>query len=98
MMRPLGCPLSFAVVLLMISMIVFLAAMHWQPLEIVFALAPKRHHVSRPDVRVWANKQSGLYYCPGSKLYGVQKQAGTCPSGRPCRLDTVRPRKCIANR
>ncbi len=50
------------VVFLLISIIVFLAALHGQPLESLFALAPKKHSGPRPDVRVWANKESGLYY------------------------------------
>ncbi len=25
---------------------------------------------ARPEITVWVNKHSGLYYCPGSKVYG----------------------------
>jgi hypothetical protein len=67
-MWPHRSPLFFPVVLLLISLIVFLAAVRWEPLETLFA--PKKHSAPRPDVRVWANKQTGLYYCPDSKLYG----------------------------
>jgi len=70
-MRPHGSPLFLTiVVLLLISIVVFLTALHGRPLENLLALAPKKHTVPKPDVRAWANKQTGLYYCPDSKLYG----------------------------
>ena len=70
-MRPDSSPLVFTILLLLISVIVFLAAVRWEPLETLFAFASKNHRVPRPDVRVWANKQRGHYYCPDSKLYGA---------------------------
>ncbi len=93
-MRPVVSPPLFTlVVLLLISIVVFLAALHWQPLDTLFGLAPKKHSVPRPDARVWANKQTGLYYCPDSKLYGGAEtgrympqeqalQAGYRPAGQ----------------
>jgi N-acetylmuramoyl-L-alanine amidase len=71
-MRPHGSPSFFPIVILLLicTSIVLLAALHWQPLEILSSSPPKKRSAPRPDVWVWANKQTGLYYCPDSKFYG----------------------------
>jgi len=35
---------------------------------------PKIEHAGKPDVKVWVNTKSGVYHCPGTRLYGNTKQ------------------------
>ena len=38
------------------------------------ATAPKAHPADRSDVKVWVNTKSGVYHCPGTRVYGKTKQ------------------------
>jgi len=38
------------------------------------AVAPAQADKGNPDVKVWVNTTSGVYHCPGSRLYGNTKQ------------------------
>jgi len=35
---------------------------------------PGRIYHGNPNVRVWVDVQSALYYCPGARLYGKTKR------------------------
>jgi len=64
--RPLFLPI---VILLAMPVVVFYPALKWPPLGKLFRVAP-RASTTNSAVKIWANKRSGLYYCPDSKLYG----------------------------
>ncbi len=54
-------------ILLVISLIVSYTALQKWPLQLRFT--PATETKATPSVKVWAVKQTGLYYCPDSKLY-----------------------------
>ncbi len=60
-----------------IGVVVFLALKFFFPLETswesiqrVLSAEQQREAISVPDTKVWANKQSGFYYCSDSAFYG----------------------------
>ena len=47
---------------------------------------PAPVNLGNPDVKVWVDLQTGLYYCPNADLYGhTPKGKPTTPAGRPIR-------------
>jgi hypothetical protein len=48
-----------------------------------------------PDVQVWVDLQTALYYCPGSDLYGKTPK-GKLSSQRQAQLDQFEPAKLKA--
>jgi hypothetical protein len=62
--------------LLIIALVVFFPVIrHWAPIARLFI--PGRAPVANiPDVRVWVNTRTGLYYCHGTSEYG-KLQPGT---------------------
>jgi len=57
-------------VLLLVALLIFSASINWEPLTKLFTSEPKKPTVMKPDVKVWANKSTGLYYCAGAKSFG----------------------------
>ncbi len=60
-----------------IGVVVFLALKFFFPLETswesiqrALSAEQQKEAVSVPDTKVWANKQSGFYYCSDSAFYG----------------------------
>ena len=59
----------FPMVLLFVALVVFYPGLNLPSVAGLFQVAPKAS-TDKPAVKIWANKRSGLYYCPDSKLYG----------------------------
>ncbi len=98
-MPPPSKPRFFPIVIiLVVALLVFSPALvKWEPVTRLFNFSPKKQRAARPDAKVWVNKQSGFYHCPGTTFYGkVQPgaymsqgealQSGYRPIGdEPCR-------------
>ena len=69
---PKGSDLSFLpiLLLLLVAVLVLSASPDWEPLTKLFRPELKKPTVMKPDVKVWANKSTGLYYCAGAKSFG----------------------------
>ncbi len=48
----------------------FPAETSWESIQRVLSAEQQREAISVPDTKVWANKQSGFYYCSDSAFYG----------------------------
>jgi len=59
----------FPIVLLVVALIVFYPGLNLPPVGVLFRVPPKAS-TQRSTIKIWANKRSGLYYCPESKFYG----------------------------
>jgi len=59
----------FPLALLIVGLVVLYPALNLPPLSQLFQPAPKAVS-EKSSVKIWANRRSGLYYCPDSKLYG----------------------------
>lgn len=46
------------------------------------ATTTKTQHAGNPDVKVWVNKSSGVYHCPGTRWYGNTKQGEYMTQGQ----------------
>ncbi len=91
MMRRPTISLSFLIgVLLLLAVIVSFRVLERQNIP---SFVPKTQGVSKPTLKVWVNKRSGLYYCSDSRSYGNTKpgaymaqsealQAGYRPSAK----------------
>ncbi len=55
--------------LLAVMLVVFYPALKKLPVG-GLRRAPSRAGAVKSEVKIWANKRSGLFYCPDSKLYG----------------------------
>ena len=55
--------------LLIVGLVVLYPFLNLPSLSGLFQPTPKVTS-EKPAVKIWANKRSGLYYCPDSKLYG----------------------------
>jgi len=71
-MAPPSKPVFFPIVLLLVvALVIFSPALvKWEPVTRLFRSSGRRHQVARPDAKVWVNRASGFYYCPGTSLYG----------------------------
>ncbi len=61
--------LFFPIVLLIVALVVFYPGLKQLPIGGLFRIGP-RASAGKPAVKIWANKRTGIYYCPDSKLYG----------------------------
>ncbi|MGC9996279.1 MAG: hypothetical protein ABSE79_13235 [Terriglobia bacterium] len=59
----------FPLALLIVGLVVLYPVLHLPSLSQLFQPTPKAAS-EKTSVKIWANQRSGLYYCPGSKLYG----------------------------
>ena len=59
----------FPIVLLVVSLLVVFHGLGLPFLSGLLEPTPKAT-TEKPSIKIWANKRSGLYYCPDSKLYG----------------------------
>ena len=59
----------FPLALLIVGLVVVYPVLNLPPLSQLFQPAPKAVS-EKSSVKIWANRRSGLYYCPDSKLYG----------------------------
>jgi len=59
----------FPMVFLVVALIIFYPGLNLPSFSGLFRVPPKAS-AEKPTVKIWANKRSGLYYCPDSKLYG----------------------------
>ncbi len=59
----------FPAALLVVGLVVLYPALNLPSLNRLFQPAPKPVSEASPT-KIWANRRSGLYYCPDSKLYG----------------------------
>jgi len=59
----------FPIVFLVVALIVFYPGLNLPPVGGLFRVPPKAR-TEKSSIKIWANKRSGLYYCPDSKLYG----------------------------
>jgi hypothetical protein len=59
----------FPIVLLVVSLLV---VFHGMGLPFLSGLLQPTHKATteKSAIMIWANKRSGLYYCPDSKMYG----------------------------
>lgn len=58
------------VVLLIVGLIAFYPALKTcSPLQELLRETPKAR-ITKPTLKVWVNRRSGLYYCPQSDFYG----------------------------
>jgi len=71
-MPPPSKPKFFPIVMvLVVALLIFSPALvKWEPLVRLFSLPSKKPPAARPGAKVWVNKQSGFYHCPGTTLYG----------------------------
>jgi len=65
--------------------------------ELGLAEVPARapSHLGGPDVRVWVDVHTALYYCPGSDLYG-KTPGGRFSSQRAAQQDQFEPATRVA--
>jgi hypothetical protein len=61
--------LLLPIVLLAVALAVFYPALKKLPVGGLRRI-PSRAGAVKSEVKIWANKRSGLYFCPDSKLYG----------------------------
>jgi len=59
----------FPILFLVVAMVVILPNLNLPGLQGL--LQPTRRTATqKSSIKIWANKRSGLYYCPDSRLYG----------------------------
>jgi hypothetical protein len=96
--EPRHGPSFFPVVaLLIVGLIAFYPALKKLPLVEELVRVTPEAKVEKPWIKVWVNKRSGLYHCPGTEFYGKEQpgfyatqreavQSGYRPArGEPCR-------------
>ena len=59
----------FPILFLIVALIVFLPGLNLPSLGGLLQPEQKAN-TQNSSVRIWANKRSGLYYCPDSRMYG----------------------------
>jgi len=59
----------FPMVLLVVVLIIFYPGLNLPSVTGLLRVPPKAS-TKKSTVKIWANKRSGLYYCPDSKFYG----------------------------
>jgi hypothetical protein len=59
----------FPIVLLVVSVLVVSHGLNLPFLAGLLQPTPKAA-TEKSSIKIWANKRSGLYYCPDSKMYG----------------------------
>jgi hypothetical protein len=59
--------------LLLTLLLIILFLLLWDYLPWPWKNTATAQSAAQSNIRVWVNKRSGFYYCPGSKLYGKLK-------------------------
>jgi len=60
----------FPLLFLGVALLVFFPALNLPSVSRLLRPTPPESKTEKASIRIWANKRSGLYYCPDSKLYG----------------------------